>query len=340
LHDRASHIVVAVQAAQARIVLLIYRPADWEIFLARLEQAMPVTRLEGSLEELGPLVDAIVCWRVPDDVLDKLPNLKWIQTTSSGVDHLGAYLRRRRGGDAIAVSTTKGMNAELVAEFVLLSILAHRWRLVRLLEQQRRRIWSVHSTAAAAGSTCAVIGVGEIGGRVARLAKSLGMSVLGIRRSARAEPGVDEMFGPQHLHVVLERADFVVLSLPLTASTERLIGAAEFAIMKPTAVLVNVSRGPVVHEAALVQALRDGRIAGASLDVTDVEPCPTESPLWETPNLILTPHLAGERADYAAAAAGVWVGNVLRFVRGESPTPASTEHLSLPCAGPGAPHPG
>jgi phosphoglycerate dehydrogenase-like enzyme len=301
------------------ITFLIYRPDDWPAFLAQLEKTAPVTVRDGSIDELAPLVEGLVCWQVPEELLDGLSHLQWIQTTTSGADHLDAFLERR--GRRIMVSTVKGMNADAVAEYALLAILARKWRLPMLLEQQRKRTWRVHATTPSALCTCAIVGVGEIGGRLARHVHGLGMRVLGVRRSPAAHPAVDEMFTFAELEAVLSRADFVVLALPLTNDTTKLIGARELSWMKAGSCLINVSRGGVVDEAALLSALEQQTIAGAVLDVTRIEPCPPDSPLWHAPNLVLTPHLAGQRSDYSEAAARIWVDNVHRYAVGERPRP-------------------
>lgn len=315
---RIPYVVVTAHLARD-ITFLIYRPDDWRIFLAQLEQTTPVTVRDGSIDELAPLVEGLVCWQVPEDLLDGLSRLQWIQTTTSGADHLDAFLERC--GRRITVSTVKGMNADAVAEFALLAILAQKWRLPMLLEQQRERVWRTHATPPSALCTCAIVGVGEIGGRLARHVHRLGMRVLGVRRSPDSHPGVDEMFTFAELETVLSRADFVVLALPLTNDTMKLIGARELSWMKPGSCLINVSRGGVVDEAALLSALEREKVAGAVLDVTQLEPCPADSPLWHAPNLVLTPHLAGQRSDYSEAAARIWVDNVHRYAMGEQPEP-------------------
>jgi len=316
--ERVPYVVATAHLARD-ITFLIYRPNDWEVFLAQLEKTTPITVLQGSIDELASLIEGLVCWQIPDDLLDRLNYLRWIQTTTSGADHLDPFLEKC--GRQIIVSTVKGMNADAVAEFALLAILAQKWRLPLLLEQQHQRIWRTHGTIPSALCTCAILGVGEIGSRLAIYARQLGMRVLGVRRSPDPHTNVDEVFTFSDLDIVLPRADFVVLTLPLTYDTAKLIGARELSLMKPTSYLVNVSRGGVVDEAALLNALGQQQIAGALLDVAQLEPCPPDSPLWHARNLVLTPHLAGQRSDYSEAAAQVWVNNVHRYAAGELPRP-------------------
>lgn len=310
--------IVRVRPGQEELTLLLYR-RDWGKYLALLRTAMPAEKIGGCLDELGTTIDGVLCWKLPDAVLDQLPSLRWIQVTSSGVDHLADYLVTH--GRHVMVSTVQGMNAESVADFVLLSVMAHQWRLPLLLEQQRRHEWKLRSAVPSAQSTCAVVGLGEIGERVAEHAKHLGMRVLGVRRSEQPLSSVDELFPPEQLDSVLVRADYVVLTVPLTASTCGLIGKNQLQRMKPTAVLVNVARGRVVDEEALRDALINSEIAGASLDVTATEPLPPDDPLWDTPNLIITPHLAGERTDYREAVAEIWIANIRRISDGHPPSP-------------------
>ena len=310
--------VVRVRPGHKELTLLLYR-RDWAEYLALLRGAMPVKRIAGSLDDLGPAIDGVLCWMLPAAVLDQLPNVQWIQVTSSGVDHLVDALSKR--DRRVMVSTVQGMNAESVAGFALLSILAHHWRLPLLLEQQRRHEWKLRAAVPFAQSTCAVIGMGKIGERVAEHAKHLGMRVLGVRRSEECLAAVDELFPPEHVDRVLIKADYVVLTVPLTASTRGMIGRHQLQLMKPTAVLVNVARGPIVDEEALRDALINGEIAGASVDVTSAEPLPPGDPLWDTPNLIITPHVAGERTDYREAVAEIWIANIHRISDGHCPSP-------------------
>jgi len=298
---------------------LICRPDDSEVFLAKLKQVGPVTVQKESIEELSPLIEGVVAWQVPDDILDRLPKLRWIQTTSSGADHLDPFLNRY--DRPLIVSTVKGMNADAVAEFTLMAILAQKWRLAVMLAQHKSRVWKGLSAVPSNQCACAILGMGEIGTRLANHVRALGMRVLGVRRTRQPHPAADEVFAMADLETVLPQADFVVLAVPLTKDTTDLIGARELTWMKPSAYLINVSRGAVVDEDALVNALQHRIIAGALLDVTRTEPCPPDSPLWQAPGLVITPHIAGQRSDYSEAAAEIWADNVRRFAKGETPQP-------------------
>jgi phosphoglycerate dehydrogenase-like enzyme len=169
------------------------------------------------------------------------------------------------------------------------------------------------------GRTIGLVGVGAIGSAVATRARAFGMRTIGLGRSdprGRAVPGIDRLVSRAELPVLLAAADWVVVAAADTPETRGMIGATELAAMQPSAVLVNVARGSLVDEAALVSALRDGRIAGAALDVFATEPLPAESPLWDLPNVLVTPHVATNVPEYLARAVSAFAANVRRFLDG------------------------
>jgi phosphoglycerate dehydrogenase-like enzyme len=161
------------------------------------------------------------------------------------------------------------------------------------------------------------VGAGAIGGEIARRAAAFGLRVLAVKRTPGPVEGAAEVLTVPQLREVLPRADFVVLVVPVTPETQWLVGEGELRAMRSTAYLINIARASVVNEGALVRAVREGWIAGAALDVFEEEPLPTTSPLWELPNVIITPHIAGEPADYARRVADVFADNAARFRRGE-----------------------
>lgn len=314
--------VVTVHLAGREITLLIYRPNDAHIFLERLKSSAHVTVMAGELGAWAEKIEGVVAWHIPDQILERLNNLKWIQTTTSGADHLHAYLRNK--GRDVMISTVKGMNASTVAEYVMLSILAHKWDIRGIYKKQAQRMWRTQETSFSGHCTGVVVGLGEVGARVATLMKALGMYVVGVSRTGSSSVLVDEIVGSEGLDSALPRADFLILTVPLTAQTRGLIGPEELSMMSSSAYLINVSRGEVVDEQALVHALETKVIAGATLDVTQVEPCPPDSALWHTRNLTLSAHIAGQRSDYSQAAADIWVSNVHRYAVGQLPVPVFT----------------
>lgn len=196
--------------------------------------------------------------------------------------------------DRVLITRAGGVHAGPLAEFAALGLLAFVKGLPRLLADQQSRRWEHYPMAELAGATVLVIGLGEIGKEVARLAKAFGMRVIAVNRSGRTEsPHVDEIRTARFLGDLLPVAHGVVLTLPLTDETRGMIDAAAIGRMHSGAVLVDIGRGGVVDEPALVQALETGQLAGAALDVFATEPLPADSPLWQLPNVLLSPHTAG-----------------------------------------------
>jgi phosphoglycerate dehydrogenase-like enzyme len=207
-----------------------------------------------------------------------------------------------------------------MAEHAVLLMLALSRNLPAYLENQRRHIWRREGQdwLPLHGQTVAILGVGSGGGNLARACKSgFGMTVLGMTRTPREIPHIDRAFGRSELLEVLTEADFVVLCLPNTPETRHIIDAAAFDAMKPTACLINVSRGALIDEDALISAMRAGRIGGAGLDVTAQDPIPAESPLWDLPNTLITPHVATESVQLSDAVVDFWCENLRRFAENE-----------------------
>ena len=188
---------------------------------------------------------------------------------------------------------------------------------VRMERDKRARRWERYCGEELTGKTLALIGLGRIGHEVARHGKAMGMRVVGMRRSNAAIPDVDKLFTREALLVMLHEADFLVLAAPHTPDTERIIGAAELAAMKPTAVLINIGRGALVDEQAMIRALQQKRLAGAALDVFDTEPPPDDSPLWEMPNVIVSPHSASTVSQENARITDIFCENLRRYVDGQ-----------------------
>lgn len=226
----------------------------------------------------------------PDDgQLAAMPQLRWVQLPSAGANE---YAARPSLRPDVRLTTGRGVFGVPAAEHTLALMLAVAREIPVHVRQQDRKIWKRNEQCLELfGSTVGIIGLGDIGLETAKRAKAFGMTVLGVKRTASAPPDcVDELIGIAQLNDILPRCDFVVMSVPYTPETHRMIGAAQFALMKPGAVFVNVGRGATVDEAALVQALRDGRLAAAALDVTEKEPLPADSPLWDMPNVIISSH--------------------------------------------------
>jgi D-2-hydroxyacid dehydrogenase (NADP+) len=239
------------------------------------------------------------------------PNLQWLHTFSAGVDSpvFAEFVRR-----GVRLTTSSGSSARPIAQTVMLMILALSRDLPAWARAQQRHEWAQHTGEEVEGANLAVIGMGPIGTETARLGAALGMHVVGCRRTVNGDEPC-ETKTLDALPELLAWADYLVLALPLTDDTTGLIDAGRLALMRPTARLINVGRGQLVDEPALVDALASGRLAGAGLDVFAVEPLPADSPLWDMPNVIVTPHNSGNTERAHGRAAEIFVDNLGRFVR-------------------------
>ncbi|MBI1886753.1 MAG: D-2-hydroxyacid dehydrogenase [Chloroflexi bacterium] len=255
---------------------------------------------------------------VPPDILTLAPALRWVQLTSAGVDRLVESDLLRSG---VMVTTASGIHAVPIGEYVIGMMLAFAKGLPRAFRAQSEAAWRPYLAEELEGKTVGVIGLGAIGKHVAKLAKGLGMRVLAVRRSDGAPPveHIDRLLPRSGLAELLAESDYVVVAAPLTAETRHLIGDEQLAAMKPSAVIINISRGAIIDEMALVRALKEGRIAGAGLDVFAAEPLPPESDLWRLENVIVTPHISGGTPRYLERAVALFCDNLRRYLAGEPP---------------------
>lgn len=252
-------------------------------------------------------------------VLELAPRLRWVQTTSAGV---GPLVKRLGLQDSdLIVTTASGLHAQPLTEFVFAALLFHSKEIGRLQGEQRERQWNRFCGIELAGRTMAIIGPGRIGREIARVARAFHMRVVAMGREtdpARTETlGVDRLYRRDELPTMLAEADCLVICAPMTPETEDLLGAAEFAALKPGAVFVNIGRGAIVDEAALLAALQDGRIAFAALDVFREEPLPPESPFWALPNVLVNPHSASTVDTENAKIVDRFIENLGHFLAGE-----------------------
>jgi phosphoglycerate dehydrogenase-like enzyme len=261
--------------------------------------------------------DVLVSWKFPRDRLAVLaPRLRWIHCIGAGVDHLLPLDWLPAG---VTLTNNSGVHVPKAAEYACMAILALNNRLPVHVTNQREARWARTFVSRVGGKTLAVIGVGSLGAAAAERARAFGMRVLGIRRSGRAHRAVDEMFRPAELHEVLPRADVVLVTAPLTSETTGMLGRKELDLLKPSAGLVNMSRGALVDQEALADKLRRNELAGAILDVFVPEPLPADSPLWRTPNLIITPHVSSDDSEeYAHRTLGLLFTNLRRHVEGKT----------------------
>ncbi len=257
-----------------------------------------------SLIEMYPTIDALK---------QEAPKLRWLQLTSAGLD------RAARSGlleSDIMVTSASGLHATPIGEYVLAVMLMFCKQAHTFVRAQDRKEWIRFMPQELYGKTVGVVGMGHIGTEVARLSKAFGCRVLAIRRSVteRTDSELAELMPPSELPALLAESDFVVLAMPLTEETRHLIGEAELQTMKSTAVLINIARGPVVDQDALIQALKSGEIAGAGLDVFDPEPLSPDSELWDMENVIMSPHISGGTEIYNERATGIFCDNLRRYL--------------------------
>jgi len=267
---------------------------------------------------------------------DAVPNLRWIQFHWAGIDHVADHPLVKSG--RVVVTTLSGAAVPQMGEYVVMMLLALGHRLPSLMAHQRRKEWPEDRwrrfmPQELNSSTVGIVGYGSLGREVARLLSVFGTTVLATKRDVmhpedtdyapegRGDPQaqyVRRLYPAQALKTMVRECDFVVVTVPLTPETRGLINAEVFEAMKPGAYLVDVSRGGVVDHEALLEALRSGHLAGAALDVFPTEPLPPESPLWEMPNVILTPHIAGATRYYDERAVAVFSANLARYLEGKS----------------------
>ena len=279
-------------------------------------------RFASSADELRqalPGAEVMLGWNFRADSLreawDSADALRWIHWGGAGVD---AAMFPELVGSEVQLTNARGVFDGPMAEWVLGMIICFAKQIPQTLVYQARREWNYRLSETVAGKRALIVGVGSIGRAIGRLLRAAGMEIEAIGRSAR---GGDADFGHIHavdeLHARLPLADYVVLITPLTEQTRGLFGAAEFDAMAEHARFINLGRGPLVVEEDLLAALRDGAIAGAALDVFVEEPLPADSPFWQAPNCIVSPHMSGDFAEYRAVMADQFLDNWPRFLAGE-----------------------
>lgn len=257
--------------------------------------------------------EALITGHVPaHDLAARAPRLRWIQSTNAGVEDVLPVLP-----PGVVLTNASGVHGPKGAEFALTALLMLNHAVPHFVTRQRERRWDERFTTTIEGKTVVVVGVGAFGAEVARLCRRFGLRVLGVRRDPRPLRGVEKMCSPDRLPELLPRADFLVVTLPLTARTRGLIGRRELDLLPRHAGVVNLGRGAVVDNAALAEKLGRGELGGAVLDVFDEEPLPPESPLWATPNLVITPHCAvDDGVRYVARCLEIFFDNVRRYLAG------------------------
>ena len=317
----------ALFPSRDRLIVCAAHPA-YQLAAALKARAPDITCFQvRSREEFRSRIgeaDVVMVSGLWDNALvEHAPRLTFIQSVSAGTDQYDKALLQARG---IRLASAAGVNARAVAEHAMGMLLALKRLIHTGRDHQAQRHWRGMIADIGSredeigGKTMLIVGMGRIGSAIAARAKAFDMTVIGVKRDpATGAEGADSVHRTAELVRLLPRADVVVLACPLTAETERLIDAKAFGVMKPTATLINVARGRVVDETALIAALQSGQIAAAGIDVTEVEPLPALSPLWSLPNVLLTPHTAGETQAYESNVVDILMDNLDRLWRAEMP---------------------
>lgn len=313
-----------------KIKLLVISPPDHHA-LRNLEQLrseadIDVSNSQAELEALVGSAEVILVSGATAKSVNlaglwkRAKSVRWVHSLSTGVDSL---LFPELVESDVPLSNARGVYKRPLAEFALLGLLFHFKKVRRLIENQRERHWDSFYVKRADERVMGVVGYGEVGRECALLAKGLGMRIQAVRRNperSTSDPVLDRVFAPQELQEMLAQIDVLLCAAPLTPDTYHMIGAAQFEVMKPSAIVINVGRGPVIHEDAMIRALRDGRIAGASLDVFEEEPLPESSPLWNMDNVLISPHCTDrtEDPDWLDLSMRAFIANFHRYRKGEA----------------------
>lgn len=312
--------VARIAAADPRVEVLYAPDLLPKVRYIADHKGHPLTRdAAGDARWAEMLGRADILWDLPTPAdLARAPRLKWIQTTSTGVGPAAANLGLAARG--ITVTTARGVHARPLAEFVFMALL-HHWRgMAHLQAEQRAHRWVRYCGEEVAGRTLVIVGAGDLARGTARVARALDLHIVAVARDpakTRAHNDLfDEVVGTDRLHETLARADGLVLTVPHTPATENLIDAAALAALKPGAALVNIARGQVIDEDALIAALRSGHVGFAALDVAREEPLPAGSPLWDMPNVLISPHSASTVTAENAGITDIFIANLLLWLDG------------------------
>jgi phosphoglycerate dehydrogenase-like enzyme len=314
--------------AQYKLAILLHdefemwRPPAW--FLEKLRAEFPQVEVVYSAKKRDDddalrNADVMIGWALPPEQLHAAKSLRWIYSITAAVDQ---FLYPKLISSEIALTNAGSVHGPVVAEHAIAMLLALAKRLPSAVRYQERRKWAMEAIWSESprprevrGATLVVVGLGSIGAEIASMAGAMKMHVIGVREHPE-RGGAQEVVGVDALDSVLARADFVVLAAPLTERTRHLIDAQRLQLFKPSAFLINVSRGALVDEAALVKALRGRKIAGAALDVFEQEPLSRWSPLWKMPQVLITPHTAFLTENVWRRHFKVFAANLKRFIAG------------------------
>jgi phosphoglycerate dehydrogenase-like enzyme len=290
-----------------------------ENYKKALEQKYPelVVHAAKNEDEIGGFIermDILLTVRISDDLLKKASKLQWIHTITTGVDYLMNQPSLRK---EVLISCSRGIHVPQMSEMALLFMLALNRNLAQFVRNQQKRVWERWPTKLLHQKKVGILGVGAIGEEIARKCKAFGMTVLGIDLVKRKVDAVDYFYGPEDLLKVAGEVDYFIIVVPNIPQTRKMVGPEVLSSMKPSAFLINIGRGEVVDEEALISHLKSGRIAGAALDTFWQEPLPQDHPFWEMKNVILTPHVGGMSEFCVDQVLSIFEENLRRFLRGE-----------------------
>jgi phosphoglycerate dehydrogenase-like enzyme len=306
-------------------ILVLANPTDPQ--LAMLQELPPETSLAVGIsaeafERTAPAADVIFNWgggrQLLREVFATAPNVRWVHSKAAGLDSL---LFPELIESPVPLTNGRGVFSQSLGEFALAAVLYFAKDFRRMVRNQMAGRWEPFDVMEVTGQTAGIVGYGDIGRAAATRLRAMGLRILAVRRQGpslyNVDPLVDQIYSPERRLEMIARCDYVVVAAPLTPDTRGLIGEAEFAAMKPNAVVINVGRGPVIDEAAMVRALTEGRIKGAGLDVFEKEPLPEGHPFYRLENVLLSPHCADHTADWQEQAMRFFLEQFERFRTGE-----------------------
>lgn len=300
----------------------------------QLEMLRDIPHVAGStleaFEKAAPEAEVILNWSGPRPLLRSVflacPRLRWVHSRSAGLDKT---LFPELIESPIPLTNGTGVFSQSLGEFVLAAVLYFAKDFPRMLRNQRAKRWEPFDVDEIAFQTAGIVGYGDIGRAAARRLRSMGMKVLALKRHAPASPDpfITQFYKPEEMAAMLGQCDYVVVAAPLTPETHHMISDAQFAAMKPSAIVINVGRGPVIDQAALVRALSSKRIRGAGLDVFEQEPIPAGDPIWQLDNVLISPHCADNTKDWLNDAMRFFLTQYSRFEKGEPLENIVQKHL-------------
>ena len=311
---------IAATSTAIEVIPALYRDPALDSWLGSKPPADAVRTVETWLENFPKHIgdtEVIYGQRLPDEITTIAPKLRWVHSYGAGIDPMPAPKMLAHG---ITITNSSPVNCPQISEFVMMYMLMHVKHGAQRVQDQAARSWKHIGNQVLFDKTLGIVGPGRIGSNVARRAKAFDMRILATRRTY--SPGmtmehVDELFPRSRLHQMLGQCDYVVVSTPLTTETRHMFSAAEFEAMKPGAFFMNVCRGSVVDEPALIRALKGGRLGGAGLDVFEKEPLSKESELWGLPNVMLTPHSSNGIADLTEKSVDFFCEQLQHYLAGQ-----------------------